>query len=177
MRLNMRYKKLFLNRLVLRKFQKSDIDFILKHFSDAEVTKFLYDQEPLRNMQEAQKLLEWVMDTQSGDHVRWCITLKNEPIGTCGFHLYNPKMKSAEIGYDLGYGYWNNGYMSEALQAILCYAKLDLQLHTINACVALENIASQKLLQKRGFILLKTEPKKHLFRGKYYAHHIYSLTL
>ncbi|WP_372365172.1 GNAT family N-acetyltransferase [Candidatus Uabimicrobium sp. HlEnr_7] len=173
----MHYKKLFSKHLLLRKFHKGDIDFIFKHFSDANVTRFLYDQEPLKSIEEASKLLSWVMDFDSQDHIRWCITLKDIPIGTCGFHLYDAEMKSAEIGYDLAYQHWNKGYMTEALNVVLHHAKQNLQLHTVNACVATDNTFSQKLLQKLKFVLVKTDPNKHLYRGKYYPHHIYSLVL
>ncbi|BBM86538.1 GNAT family N-acetyltransferase [Candidatus Uabimicrobium amorphum] len=173
----MHYKQLCSSRLLLRKFRANDLDFLFKHFSDANVTKFLYDQEPLSSKKEAQELLSWVMDIDSGDHIRWCITLKDQPIGTCGFHLYDATAQSAEIGYDLAYEHWNKGYMSEVLDVVLNYAKRDLHLRTIKACVAIDNIPSQKLLLKQGFVLVETDPKKHLFRGKYYAHHIYSLAL
>ena len=173
----MDYQQLTTNRLMLRKFCKSDLHFINHHFSNKHVTQFLYDTEPIKTMEEAEELLDWTMDITSGDHLRWCIVHKrnNTPIGTCGFHQYDKNTKSAEIGYDLDVNFWNQGYMNEALQILLQYAQNYLGLQNITACIAIDNIASEKLIQKLGFHHKMTDPQKHLFRGRYYAHHIYEL--
>ena len=48
----------------------------------------------------------------------------------------------AEIGYDLGRENWHQGYMSEALRAMLAYGFETLELDRIEALVMPENEAS-----------------------------------
>ncbi|MBN2533716.1 MAG: GNAT family N-acetyltransferase [Spirochaetales bacterium] len=173
----MKFKELETNRLFLRRFKKEDINFIYTHFSNKDVSKYLYDSEPPGNIDEANCILEWCMDFNSERHIRWCILLKKglKPIGTCGFHNYDIQNNSAEIGYDLSNIYWNKGYMSEALKKMLLYGFDDLCLNRIYACVYVENIRSNKLLEKSGFTLEGIIRDKHLFRGKYYDHNLFSL--
>lgn len=118
------------------------------------------------------------MDFDSGDHMRWGIALPEAPdvlIGTCGFHAYDQTNHTAEIGYDLAEEYQRKGYMSEALEGIIEYGFSVLQLHRISAVVSIDNVPSEKLLEKLGFKREGILRDKHFFRGKYYDHTLYSL--
>jgi [ribosomal protein S5]-alanine N-acetyltransferase len=173
----MEYKELTTTRLVLREFMPGDLSFIYEHFSDKNVSRYLYDNEPPSNINEAKKIFQWCMDKESSDHIRWCITLKHnlKQIGTCGFHNYDNKNNAAEIGYDLSSDYWNKGYMTEALKKMLHYGYEVYSLNRIYACVYIVNIASNKLLEKLGFKHEGVIRDKHFFRGNYYDHNLYSL--
>lgn len=165
------------NRLLLRYFTSSDLNFVHQHFSNPKVTAFLYDNEPAETIDAAREILDWCMDSTSKTHVRWCITQIDgtNPIGTCGFHRYDSTNNAAEIGYDLFPDYWNNGYMSEALTEMLSYGFENLGLNRIYAYVFINNTASNKLLEKLGFSLEGVLREKHYYKGKYYDHNLYSL--
>jgi [ribosomal protein S5]-alanine N-acetyltransferase len=171
-------KELTTERLLLRLFKKEDFDFVKTHFADENVSRYLYDTEPPTTNQKAQEVLDWTMNTKSNDHMRWGIALKDHPetlIGTCGFHCYDKTNNAAETGYDLSNKYWRKGYMSEALTRIIKYGFNELHLHKISAIASLDNTGSNKLLEKLGFKLDGVIRDKHLFRGKYYDHNLYSL--
>jgi RimJ/RimL family protein N-acetyltransferase len=59
--------------------------------------------------------------------------------------------RRAEIGYALGREHWGQGYMNEALQAVLAYAFETLDLHRIEADIDPRNIASIKTVERLGF--------------------------
>jgi ribosomal-protein-alanine N-acetyltransferase len=59
--------------------------------------------------------------------------------------------RRAEIGYALGREHWGQGYMNEALQALLAYAFETLDLHRIEADIDPRNIASIKTVERLGF--------------------------
>ncbi|MBI9050119.1 MAG: GNAT family N-acetyltransferase [Anaerolineaceae bacterium] len=173
----MNISELKTNRLLLRNFESSDLDFVHAHFSNSKVTAFLYDNEPPENIDASKEILDWCMDLASPTHVRWCITLINgsNPIGTCGFHRYDNTNNAAEIGYDLFPDHWSNGYMSEALTEMLSYGFGNLGLNRIYAFVFVNNAASNHLLEKLGFSLEGVVREKHYYKGKYYDHNLYSL--
>lgn len=170
-------KKLSTKRLILRAFTQGDFEFLKGHFQNEGVTEFLYDMEPPKSDKDVQGVLDWCTNN-SEDHIRWAIALKNDPenlIGTCGFHCHDAQNNAVEIGYDLSNIHWRNGYMSEALEAVIKYGFKELHIHRISAYVYPNNAASSALLKKLGFALEGTVRDKHLFRGKYYDHDLYSL--
>lgn len=171
----MEFMQLETPRLILRKFESSDLDFVFNHFRDEFVSLYLYDNEPPEDMNEAQEILDWCMDIK-GDHLRWCLVLKEteEPIGTIGYHRYDSQNNSAEIGYDLSESQTRKGLMTEALQSIIQYGSEALSLHRIHASVALKNLASNKLLESNDFQLEGVIRDQYYFRGQYYDHNLWS---
>jgi ribosomal-protein-alanine N-acetyltransferase len=165
------------DRLILKNIGKEDTDFILSHFSDRDVTKYLYDTEPLTDISGANEIICSYLETEPRSQNRWILVRKtdNEKIGTCGFHCWNRNEANVEIGYDLQREFWSKGYMQEALIEILNFAKGNMNVMKIEAHVYVENIKSINLLGKIGFKISGT--KNELFRGKEYLHNIYTLSL
>jgi len=109
-------------RLDLVEIQQRHLIDIYLLFSDKKVTEY-YNLLPLKHEQEGQKLLYWFRNRfKDGLGIRWGIALKGESniIGTVGFNNYTQKHR-ANIGYDLKSSYWNRGYMTEALQAVIAF--------------------------------------------------------
>ena len=81
------------------------------------------------------------------------------PVGICGL-IKRDYLDAADIGFAFLPAYWGKGYAHEAATAVLNFAKTDLGLKRILATTRLENIASQKLLEKLGlrFERLITHP-------------------
>lgn len=173
----MEYNQLETPRLILRRFTPDDLKFIFNHFANSFVSKYLYDNEPPESLNEAKEILDWCTDTESKHHIRWCIVLKDTeiPIGTIGFHKYNTTNNSAEVGYDLSSEYIRQGYMTEAMKCILDYGFNKYGLNRVQAIVAVENVASNKLLGSIGFTLEGVIRDECLYRGHYYDHNLFSL--
>lgn len=60
--------------------------------------------------------------------------------------------QSASLGYWIGAPYARQGYMAEALTAVLDFAFERLNLHRVEAACLPDNVASQGLLRKVGFV-------------------------
>ena len=73
----------------------------------------------------------------------------DEPIGTCGFHLWSRAYRRAEVGYEIAPGSWGRGLMTEALGAVLRHGFDRLLLHRVVACVHPDNAASLRLAEAR----------------------------
>jgi len=172
-----KFPNLETDRLILRNVDMEDIDFIYRLFSNEKVCEYLYDEELFTNRNEAIAFIEWNSIPEEKGNNRWVIVTKdeNKKIGTCGYDYWDRTNNIAEIGYDLWYEYWGQGYMSEALKSAIKSGFNNMNLNRINAYVALENVNSIKLLEKLGFINEGIYREKHLFRGKYYDHYSFSL--
>lgn len=140
-------------RIRLREIKKEDANRIFSYFSSDEVTRF-YGQDSFQKIEDAENLIELFHKNYSEKRgIRWGIECKktNELIGTIGFHLWSPRHKRAEIGYDLHPDNWGYGYAQEAVAEILSYGFKVMELTRIGAVVFIENDASNKLLLKLGF--------------------------
>ena len=72
----------------------------------------------------------------------------NELIGMCGVE---PREGSAEIGYWIGVPYWNRGYATKAVRAVIDHAFGDLSHEALQAGARVCNPASRRVLEKCGF--------------------------
>ena len=80
----------------------------------------------------------------------YLITLRDGTIvGACGLMFHYDD--TPEIGYWLGVPYWNKGYATEALHALIDYAFTDLAHDAVQAGARVTNPASRRVLEKCGF--------------------------
>lgn len=89
----------------------------------------------------------------SGKRLRLGIELIEDQalIGICTLFDFSEECRSAEIGYGLNSSTWGNGYMNEALVALLTYGFSELDLNRIEADIDPRNIDSAKSLERIGF--------------------------
>jgi ribosomal-protein-alanine N-acetyltransferase len=164
-------------RLFLRQLMPADAEFIYRHFSDPAVTQYLMDEPPLSEPAQAQAMIQFYQDPAGKTYNRWGIVRKQDSqlIGTCGYHKWNQRCFRAEIGYDLSPARWGQGYMTEALSAVIQNGFGRMGLNRIEALVYAENVRSMKLLQGLGF------QKEGLLRdyfyldGQFYDHYLLAL--
>ena len=72
-------------------------------------------------------------------------------IGTCTLCRIDIMNRRAELGYALGFPFWGNGFMGEALGVLLSHAFNGLRIHRMEADVDPRNAASIKTLERLGF--------------------------
>ncbi len=164
-------------RLLLRSLEGGDLPFVLSHFGDPQVTRYLLDSPPLRSENEARELIEFYATREGHGPNRWCIVRRADDtaIGTCGFHCWEPQHRRAEIGYDLSPAAWGHGYMTEVLRAAITHGFERLELNRIEALVYGENRRSIKLLERLGFRAEATLRDDFERDGEAYDHELYAL--
>jgi RimJ/RimL family protein N-acetyltransferase len=64
----------------------------------------------------------------------------------------------ANIAGSLSADKWSQGYMSEALQALMLFSFIELDLDRLTAYTQLSNVASQRLVQAAGFTKVREVP-------------------
>ncbi len=145
-------------RLHFRQFTLEDGPLIYDLNSDPAVIRYVH--EPIFTQQQAAKIVATIIvpQYQKYHHGRWAVHLKenSEFIGWCGLKRI-PKRNFPDLGYRFFKKHWGKGYATEAAKRIIEYGFEVLQLPGIFAAAHIENIASQKVLEKCGFTFLKEE--------------------
>lgn len=164
-------------RLILKNIAIDDRNFIFSEFSDDVVNRYLFDAEPLTDIEGADEIIAFYIQPEPRLQHRWIIVRKSDEIkmGTCGFHCWNQKDCKVEVGYDIKEEFWGNDYMQEAMKEIITFAADEMHIKEISACISIDNQRSIRLVKNLGFVL--SGSSYELFRDKKYLHNIYSLYL
>ena len=139
-------------RLLLRKPVKKDAKDIYRYASDPEVARYVL-WEPHRSLSETKYCVrELIRRGRRGCPSSWVITLREtgQVIGTIGFVWYSYDCRSAELGYSLSREFWNRGFATEALKAVVGEAFRSLPLNRIEAQHDIRNPASGRVMEKSG---------------------------
>ena len=164
-------------RLLLRRIDKNDVDEVLALRSNPETMKYI--PRPLaKSIEEAFEHIAMIEDKiMNNIGINWGISLKGNPkiIGIIGHYKISPENHRAEIGYMSLPETNGKGYMSEAIKAVVAYGFQQMNLHSIEAIIDPENIASEKVLQKNGFVKEAHLRENELWEGKFRDTVIYSL--
>ncbi|WP_445454816.1 GNAT family N-acetyltransferase [Flavobacterium sp. 25HG05S-40] len=171
------FQNLETERLLLRRIDTNDVDEILALRGNPETMKYI--PRPLaKSKEEALEHIAMIEDKiVANSGINWGITIKGNPkiIGIIGHYKISTENHRAEIGYMSLPETNGKGYMTEALKAVLTYGFEQLALHSVEAIIDPENIASEKVLQKNGFVKEAHILENELWEGKFLNTVIYSL--
>ncbi len=140
-------------RLALRLISDEDVEAIFEVFSDPEVMRY-WSTPPLAGRAEAVELVNEIHESFARQvMLKWGVARRadNYLIGTMTLYNLDFDNRRAEVGYALGRTHWGQGYMHEALQALLAFAFETLDLRRLEADVDPRNHASIQTLERLGF--------------------------
>jgi [ribosomal protein S5]-alanine N-acetyltransferase len=141
------------DRLLLRPLRALDAPDLFAIFSDTLATRYL-SRPPWPTIDKAHELIAQDLEAMvTGKYLRLGIegTAAPKLIGECSlFHLVE-QCRRAEIGYILDPGEWGQGYMNEALSALLDFGFSELSLNRVEADIDPRNEASARSLERLGF--------------------------
>ena len=145
--------RLELSRCTVRAWAATDLEALVKHANNRNVAVHLRDRFPFPyHVEHARKFLDWIV-LQPAPTV-WAIEVKGEATGGIGMELHTDVERvSAEIGYWLGETAWNQGIVTEALQAVTAHAFQRFDITRIYALPFADNHPSVRVLQKAGYAL------------------------
>ena len=93
------------------------------------------------------------------------LLISSEGIGRLGVRrVEGPNIWN--IGYWVHPDYWGNGYATEAAKAILKYLESELSAEKVRTAHAIANAASQRVIEKLGFVRTGTNPCGFTKQGK-----------
>jgi RimJ/RimL family protein N-acetyltransferase len=133
-------------RLVLRAPRPADVKVIVRLAGDRRIAENTARIPHPYGADDAEQFLG-IVNRQDGE-ATFAIELRGELIGMCGVE---PREGVAEIGYWLGVPYWNHGYATEAVRAVIDHAFGELEHDALQAGARVSNPASRRVLEKCGF--------------------------
>ena len=164
-------------RLLLRRLDNADVKDVYALRSNASTMKYI-PRPLLKNEEEALEHITMInakIDTNEG--INWAITFKGNPklIGIIGHFRIQPQNYRAEIGYMISPEYHGQGIVAEAIKEVVRYGFEEMNLHSIEAIIDPNNLASERVLQKNGFVKEAHILENEFFDGKFIDTVIYSL--
>lgn len=139
-------------RLLLRKITREDMDDIFKYGSNEAVAKYV-TWETHRSISDTKRYVEFVLNCYENKKIApWGIEHKESGklIGTIDFVSWKPNHHNAEIGYVLSEAYWGRGIVTEAAKEVIAFGFHNMNLTRIQARCLIENIGSQRVMEKVG---------------------------
>lgn len=119
-------------RLRLRPFQTTDAEAVHRLAGSQDVAAGTFLPHPMDRQAAHDWITDRVKDQAAGTGVTFAITLAEsaEVIGSIGMELV-PAHEQGRLSYWLGRDYWNRGYGTEAVAALVEYGFNSLKLHRI----------------------------------------------
>lgn len=175
MKLNkIKNKDIETERLILKPFV---LDFAEDMYStwatDPKVNKYL-SWDLHKNIEETKAIItSWV----EKDGYDWALYHKEtgKVIGSISVVGFEDRYFIAEVGYCMSSLYWNRGYMTEALGAVIKFLFEEIGVNRIQLKHAIENIGSGRVMEKNGLKLEGVLREGCFAHGKFYDANIYSI--
>ncbi len=164
-------------RLLLRRLTNEDVDEVFALRSNPVLMQYI--PRPLATSKEEVlahiQLINDKIDANEG--INWAIRLKESPkmIGIIGHYKLQIENQRSEIGYMLLGKYNNKGIVSEAINEVLKYGFDLLNLHSVESIIDPRNSASERVLQKNGFVKEAHFIENEFAMGKFWDGVVYSL--
>jgi len=166
-------QKLHTPRLILRWLDKSDRDLIFALRLDLRVILHTGIAQYLDIAQADDFIQRIEQDMKNNKSLTWTMFLLStgHSIGTICFWNLSADKKEAELGYDLLPEYWGQGYVPEAILAVLDFGFKHCGFDNIYAYPSSAHTASCRVLEKTGFRFVKetdTEAEDGVYRSSVY---------
>ena len=170
-------------RIVLRISDRSDIDSELAFYRDNEDHLGPWFPDTSRAHMSRAKMEQFLPEFRKralhDQGYRFQLCLRTEPKVYAGVVSLSRVQRGPEQSCILGYGIAKilegQGYMSEAVRAVIRFAFEDLDLHRIEAGYAQDNRRSAGLLKSCGFEVEGLQKGLLLINGKWVDHWVASL--
>lgn len=107
----------------------------------------------------AARLPAFAREYEDGLSARWVLLAREakapeEVVGTCNLtQVVRGAFHAAYLGYQIGRSEEGRGLMAEALEAAIAHAFSTLRLHRIMANYRPENVRSERVLRRLGFVV------------------------
>jgi ribosomal-protein-alanine N-acetyltransferase len=165
-------------RLVLREVVLADVPALFEVHGDPDSMKW-FGVDPLPNEAAAAGLVELFAGwrTLANPGTRWALQIKGQSqlIGTCGLFGWNRNWRKCTLGYELHPQVRGNGYMDEALRAVLSWGFAQMALNRVEALVHPGNAPSLRSIERLGFKREGLLRQVGFWSGEYHDMYQYSL--
>jgi RimJ/RimL family protein N-acetyltransferase len=158
-------------RLILRPFEKSDLEEVLGYYSLPDVQRYL--DWKARDKSEAKEVFEQMRKqtrlSRPGEVLTLAIVRASDGkvMGHVSMSFMDATAAQAEIRFAVGPAYRRQGYATEAVRAAITFGFNQFKFHRIYARTAGKNEASARLLRDLGMRLEAHYREHALFQGEW----------
>lgn len=140
-------------KFLLRTWCIDDLNSLVVHANNHKIARNLTNGFPHPyTLENGQKFIEIAM--QNSPTTLFAIEIDGKACGSIGLHAQpDIHCRNMELGYWLAEPYWGKGIMTEAVMQMVDYGFKNFDINRIFARPFGTNIASQKVLEKAGFVL------------------------
>ncbi|MGZ4056166.1 MAG: GNAT family N-acetyltransferase [Bacteroidia bacterium] len=149
--------------VLLRAIEPEDIDILYQWENDTENWNISNTQAPFSRFVLEQYITAAQQDIYSAKQLRLMICdVEKKPVGCIDLFDFDPNHLRAGIGILIAEKTdRKKGYASEALQLLIEYCFLSLNLHQLYCNIGIDNEASVLLFQKHGFRITGLKKEWH----------------
>lgn len=161
-------------RLILRRYQTTDIDMQYSILKDERLHKYISFPD-LSKEEELECIKKWISDADTDNHEKWVIELKenNTAIGNISVNNIDVKNNYCNVGYVIMYDYWGNGFAAEALRAVSDYLLSERNYYLVECSCNELNRQSYMVMEKAGFKKDGCIPSRRLNKNGSYSGVVY----
>ena len=154
------------NRLILRKLKLTDVDDLIENGNEKELSYLTYYLPYPFGKEEAKKII--LEEKTNKELFRFAIYIKSikKVVGLVDLYNWKKGERKVKLGYWIGKNYRKQGYTTEALLKTIEFAFNELNVLKIGAKVLIDNIPSQRILEKFNFKKIKITPGDKFLDGK-----------
>lgn len=142
-------------RLILRKLKLTDAQTVFDSWlSDERVSDNRVSAAHKSVFETNERIGEIVSEYLKNNFCWWGIEQKVDGvlIGEIDLYDFDEATGNCEVSYSIGYEWWNKGYATEALRAVVEFGFRQMNVHKIAAAHNTDNPASGKVLSKVGMV-------------------------
>lgn len=159
------------DRLLLDNFKKTDWDNHFDLVNSKAFQRFNCSKYKPLSDKKKEKIIKTVQSQSlKGDNIRFMLTIRLKEDGTYIGHMGFKEGSLApdgciELFYAISEKFWNQGYGTETLQAVIKTCFESLELHRIFAGCDIDNHASARIMEKAGMMKESHWRKDRLRQG------------
>ena len=161
-------------QVILREFTGADLPDVLSIVGDDEVTSWLsFDS---RSADEARVMLDGVLvrarqEPRAEYYLAVALPGDSAVLGFARLGLAGTR--AAKLGFAVRRSAWGHGYATDAARTLITFGFGELGLHRIEAGTAVDNVASQRVLEKNRFTRVGLLRAHLLIHGEWVDHYLW----
>ncbi len=149
------------SKVTLSKFAVSDAVEIFNLIDSNREHLSQYEEETAGKYPTLKKVVESLVRPNNRRH-RYAI--RDEAggyVGTINLETHQNNSHIAEVGYYLGFEHQGHGYMVDAVNTLTAHAFNDMDIRLMYGLVHPDNIGSQKVLERAGYVYSRNQRVEH----------------
>ncbi|SNC66989.1 Protein N-acetyltransferase, RimJ/RimL family [Hymenobacter gelipurpurascens] len=159
----------------LRPWSPDDLPSLIQSANNPAIAGFMNDQFPHPYTEETGRNFIQMASQANPVHI-FAIEVDGRAVGGIGIHPgSNIERKNAEMGYWLAEHFWGRGIITEAVKQLVAYGFQTFDINRIFARPFGTNLASQRVLEKAGFVLEARFEKTFFKNGEYLDELVYAV--